>query len=409
MMEAIDPKTGKLYIQKLENILGEAWCKTQLAEYKEFTDKYSPTGLWSHRFPTTSPIVPLLFQYHYPKYRRRQPMPLGYWYGDPIHILLQLAGAICIFEDYWARLPRDMGASNIKYKLSNADQFNGFLFELLVGIDSKLYRYKDFEVEPLFFDPRTVEGGADIIIRKEAKELAIQCKTRSPLSALDMSFDIFQYVFGCFYRLVQDSGHSYKFVLNLNTKLELSEVDELLDLLNSAVRSGLQIPRHKRNSSYQVELSRLDIPISGLSESNIREILRRDTANLFCEVGGLNPNQGDATAFNRIAVFSVSARESPSLEETIIHIVGHAAGEARVSCPLILAIHLYVNTRWEDYLRNPSNQTRLRRRVDTILKSYPGIKYINVSSNRQEYTNLPAGEQLIQTQYLEITNHYYKG
>lgn len=407
-MEPVDSKKAKLYVQKLESILGNEWCQTQLAEYKEFASKYSPTGLWSHRLPKTSPIVPLLFQYHYPAHGRKQGSPLGYWYGDPIHTLIQLASAICLFEDYWACLPNDMGAFNIKYKLSQADQFNGFLFELLVAIDSKFYKYRDCEVEPIFFDPRTVEGGADIVIHRAESKIAIQCKTRSPLSALNMPFDIFQYIFGCFYRLVQDSGHSYEFTLRLNEKLEAADIDNILALLTSTVRSGLQIPMHSPKSHYQVKLSRMDVPVIGLSESDIQSLLDRDEANLFCEVAGFNPGEGDATRFNRIALCSVSATKVESLEQSIIRILRQAAGQAKVRCPLVLAIHFYGQIRFEDYLRNPTNRNRLRRRIDAILKSYPMIKSINVSSNRQEYASLPSEAQLLRTQYLEIDNSYFR-
>ena len=388
--------------------MGNDWCAVQLAEYKEFKERYSPIGLWSHRFPKTSPLVPLLFQYHYPEHRRKQNVPFGYWYGDPIHTLIQLAGAVCLFENYWTSLPNGIGAPNIKYKLSEAEQFSGFLFELLVAIDSKLYKYRDCQVEPLFFDPRTVEGGADIFIRKGDNEIAIQCKTRSPLSALAMSFDIFQYIFGRFYKLVQDTGHSYKFTMNLNDKFELGDIDDLLTLLNSAIKSGLQIPMHSGDPLYQVELSRLDVPINGISESDIKRLLSRDRANLFCEIGGFNAAQGDATRFNRIAICSVSARQAESLEESVIRIVRQAASETQVSCPLTLAIHFYGQFRFEDYLRNPTNRSRLRRRIDATLKSYPRVKSVNVSSNRQEYASLPSGAQLIRTQYLEIQSRYFE-
>lgn len=406
-MQAIDPETSEAYIDRLEDILERKWCETQLAEYKEFVENHSPVGLWSHRFPTVSPIVPLLFQYHNPEYRRKQEAPLGYWYGDPIHTLKQLAGQVFLFEEYWSSLPNNIGVSNIKYRLRTADKFDGFLFELMVATDSKLNRYKNHDVEPLFFDPRTEEGGADILLRKERERLAIQCKSRSPFAALNMSFDIFQYIFGCFYRLVQDSGHSYRLTLDLSNRLQTSDAGKIINFLTSTVKSGLNVPKHSIDSSYQIELARLNILINGITESEINRLLHKDPANLFCGIGGLNPGQGDATVFNRIAVFSVSARQAESLETSIIKIIRRAASEANVDSPLILAIHFYGHIKVEDYLRHASNRNRLRRKVDTVLKSFPSIKYVNVSTNRQEYVTLLGGEQLVQTQYLEITNHFY--
>lgn len=135
--EEIKLETSTLHISKLKNILGNDWCADELAKYKGFRERYSPTDLWSHRFPTMSPIVPLLFQYEYPDYRKSQTSPLGHWYGDPIHYLRQLAGSIFMFEDYWSKLPNDRGIDNIRFKLSEPGQFSGFVFEILVAIDSK--------------------------------------------------------------------------------------------------------------------------------------------------------------------------------------------------------------------------------------------------------------------------------
>ena len=112
-MEAIDAKTGKLYIEKLESILERDWCDQELEKYREFQEKYSPFGMWSHRHPTTSPIVPLLFQFRHPESRGHQSIPLGYWYGEPILYLVELASSIFSFEEFWSRLPNNRGINNI--------------------------------------------------------------------------------------------------------------------------------------------------------------------------------------------------------------------------------------------------------------------------------------------------------
>lgn len=406
-MEVIDSERSELHIRRLKTILGNEWCSAEIAEYREFREKYSPKDLWSHRLPASSPIVPLLYQHEYVNHRRNHPDPLGYWYGDPIHLLRQLSASIFFFEDYWSKLPNDIGVNNIRYKLSTPAQFNGFLFELIVAVDSKLNRYKDYEVEPLFFDPRTIEGGADIVLRKGVEEIAIQCKTRSPVSSLDMPFDLFHYLFGCLHRLVQDSGYSYKMGINLKQKIEIDDVDAILRQLKTVIASGLEITKFRKDSSFDIELSRLDIPLGGLSKAQVAERLEQDRANLFTEIGGYNPYQANASTFTRIALLSVSSTKYESLGRSIVRMVKQAANETRVNSPLILAIHLYGFVKWEDYLRNPTSRQRLRRGLDTILKSYPRIKYVNVSSNRQEYIHQPTGAEFLETPYLEITNQYF--
>ena len=132
MIEGVDPQTAELYIARLKSMLGDQWCEEQLAAYEQFRKQYRPSDLWPHRRPTVSPIVPLLSQHEHVNQRRSQPSPLGYWYGDPIHYLKELASSIFMFEEFWSRLPNGNGASNIRYKLTDAGQFNGFVFELLL-------------------------------------------------------------------------------------------------------------------------------------------------------------------------------------------------------------------------------------------------------------------------------------
>ena len=173
-MKAIDAQTSRLYIEKLENILGRDWCDQELAKHREFVEKYSPVGMWSHRHPTTSPIVPLLFQFKCPEFRESQAIPLGYWYGDPIHYLQELASSIFMFEDFWSKLPDARGVSNIKYKITDASQFSGFAYELLVAVGYRSNsEYSNYDIEPLFFDPATSEGIPDIVLRKDNRQIAI--------------------------------------------------------------------------------------------------------------------------------------------------------------------------------------------------------------------------------------------
>ena len=406
-MEGIDPQTAELYIARLKSMLGDQWCADQLAAYEEFRAQYSPSDLWSHRLPTVSPIVPLLFQHEYVDQRRIQPNPLDYWYGDPIHYLGELASHIFMFEDFWSKLPNSKGVGNIRYKLSEPSQFHGFMFELLVSADSKLNRYRDYNVEPLFFDPRTTKGGADIVLRKGTEEVAIQCKTRSPFSALDMPFDLFHYLLGCFSRLVQDTTYSYKLSLNLNGKLWISHIEELLKLLSSSMKLGLVIPRHSPDPVYYVEFSRLDIPINGLSNSAISKLLDADRGNLFSGLGGLNPNQRNAITFSRIGLCSISSTTCPSLGEYVIKTVAEAAAEAQVTNPLILTLYLYGYRRLESDLEDPADLDSLKERLDGVFRAHPRIKCVNIASSKQEYANLTSGAKQTRTPYLVINNPHF--
>lgn len=404
-MKAIDAETSRLYIEKLEEILGRDWCDQELEKYRGFVEKYSPAGMWSHRHPSTSPIVPLLFQYKYPDLRRNQATPLGYWYGDPIHYLQELAGSIFLFEEFWSKLPDNRGANNIKYRLTNPYQFSGFWYELLVAVGYKSNsEYSEYDIEPLFFDPATAPGIPDIVLQKDDEQIAIQCKARNPLSAHIMSYEEFQYLFGCFFRLIQDSNNSYKLSMYLRGKFDVVKIDSLLELLRSAIRSNLEIPKHAENSSYDMEFSRLPIPISGLTKHGLERILEKDDSNLFAEIAGL----GSENVVSRVALCSISAAQQKPAEEWVVEIVKDAAENAQGESPLIIAIHLYYYIHWEKYVRVASNLRKLEPKLYPIFESHPRIKHVNISSNRREFFSPSNNETTLRTQYVQFDNPLFK-
>jgi len=391
-------------VEKLVNLLGKQWVQSQLAEYESFRKEYSPVDLWSHRQATTSPIIPLLFQYHHPEYARRHKTPFGHWYGDPLHSLGQIASDIYSFEGYWSLMPYQLVADHFKYKLSTTEQFNSFIFELLVAKDVRK-RYEAYDVDALFFDPATDRGGPDIVLRRGVDETDIYCKARSPLAALDVSFDVLQYVFGCFYRLVQDSERSYKLSIDLKGKFTVADADGLLDQLRSAFTSRSEVLKEPKDSPYHAELFRLNTPRDGMSLAQINGLLARDTADLWVEIGGFNPS-GQAKA-TRVAVCSVSANEHKTFEDHVIEIVRQTAREAKGGNPLIVAVHFHRYVGWEDYLGKLTSRVKLRQSVEGILGQHPNIKYVSVFSNGQEYATLPSDAQRAGTQNVEVSNRYF--
>jgi len=405
-MEAIDAKTGKLYIGKLESILGTNWCDQELEKYGEFQEKYSPFGMWSHRHPTTSPIVPLLFQYRHPESRKHQAIPLGYWYGEPILYLVELASSIFSFEEYWARLPSDRGINNIRYKLTHASQFSGFVYELLVAVGYRSNSdYSGYDIEPLFFDPQTSQGIPDIVLRKDNDKIAIQCKTRSPSSANIMSFEEFQYLFGRLFRLIQDSNNSYRLILKLRERLNIGRIDQLIGLFRSAVVSNLELPKHTVDNSCDIWLKRLNIPISGLTESNLKKMVEKDTGNLYAEIGGSGSKGSTVT---KVAWCSISSSHQKSAAEWVAEIVEDSAKNAEGKSPLVISVHLYQYIHWESYLNNPNNLSRIKEGLSPILQAHPRIKYVNISSNRQEFFDFSEEETMLRTQYVEFANPFFK-
>jgi hypothetical protein len=397
-METIDEKTGRMYIEKLVTILGRDWCDRELESYGEFQERYSPRGMWSHRYPITSPIVPLLFQYKHPESRVYQTIPLGYWYGDPILYLIELAVSIFSFEIFWSKLPKNRGVNNIINKLTNASQFNGFAYELLVAVGYRSNSdYRGYEIVPLFFDPETSKGIPDILLQKDNDEIAIQCKTRSPLFAKIMSFEEFQYLFGRFFKFIQDSNNAYKLSLKMTESLDIEKIDQLLVLIRSAVVSNLELPKHTFDNSCEVWLKRLNIPIRGLREYDLNKIVEKDTGNLYAEIGG---SGSKGSAVTKVAWCSITASNQKTELDWVASIVEDATNDAKGKNPLIISVHLYRYIHWEIYLNNKRNLRKIEEKLKPIFQANPRIKNVNISSNRQEF--------YLRTQFVEFTNPFFK-
>jgi hypothetical protein len=391
-------------IERLESLLGREWVESQLAEYDSFRVQYSPANLWAHRHPTTSPIIPLLFQYHYPDPAWRESVPYGYWYGEPVNMLGQIADAIHSFEDYWSKIPGQLLSEQLRHKVSSGEQLNGFVFEMLVAEDVR-QRYGGYDFHPVFFDPATPKGEPEIVLRKGSQEIHVHSRLRSLLSLLDMSFDLFQYLFGRFYRFVHDSRYSYKLSLNLKQRLDLTYVDALLNQIGSAIGDGSESLR-EGSSLYDVELVRLELPMGGLTSAGVNGMLAKDAGDLFVQIGASSPG-ADKNA-SRIATLSVSSSRYKSLEECMIDVARQAAIGARPRDTHIVAVHLLRYAGWGDYLRNAANRVRLRQGLDGLLKEHANLRYVHVSSNRPEFVVLPSDAQRIDTQHLEVSNRYFE-
>ncbi len=400
-MRSIEVEVSSAQVDRLEEFLGKAWVESELAAYEDFREKHSPINLWSHRHPATSPIIPLLYQYHHPDHAGKERVPFGHWYGQPVQTLTQVVGGIFLLEDYWSLIPENLVADNIRYKVSGAEQFNRFILELLVALDVR-QKYKDYRARLLFMDPATARAEPDIELRKGSEEIAVHCRMTGALSHLGMSFDVLQYLFGCFYRLVEDSGYSYRLSINLRERPSTADVDGLVGRFSQAIARGSDVRKVTIGSLCDLELLKLDVPLSGLSLAEINGLLARDPGNLFVQIGGSNP-KGEKKA-TRVAVCSVSARLKKSYEDHIVDAISQAATETPATTPLIAAIHLHRYLGWGEYLGDSANRVRLRQTLEKVLEEHPNMRYVNVSSNRQEFVTLPSDAERVDVKDLEVVN-----
>jgi len=393
---------GDSNIEKLVNLLGKKWVESQMAEYRAFREESSPVDLWSHRHALTSPIIPLLFHYYNSEYIRKQITPFGHWYGDPLESIRRLADDICSFEGYWSLMPKHLLENHFKFKLSNTQQFNNFLFELLVAKDCT-QEYKDRDVHLLFFDPAAVKGAPQIVLRRGYEEMDVYCRTIVAVSSPSMSLDMFQYLFGCFYRLVQDSPHNYKLAINLKQEPTVADIDDLLRVLKNGINNDSGgVLKDMRDPTYHVEIFKLTTPMDGLTSTDIMSLLAKDAGNHFVEIGGCNPKGGGKAT--RVAICSVSGGETKPYGEYITDTVKKAASETESINARILNVHARRHVGWGDYLAESTARIRLRQVLGDVLLQHPHIKYVRLFSNRQEFVTLPSDAVRVDIKDLEISN-----
>jgi len=295
--------------------------------------------------------------------------------------------------------------------LTKADLFNGFIFELLVADDSKTNRYVDYEIIPQFFNPKSTRGSADIILKKGDIERAIQCKTINPLASAQMSFDMFQYLFGLIYRLVCDTGYSYKICIELKGKLTVTDIHSIWESsIEPAISSGIHIPKTTINPSYNIKLDRLNIPLTGISKKEVSILFNAEKANLYSEVGAYPSGISGSSKYNKIALFYISASRYEPIEKTILRVAKQTAKIADVDCPLIIAIHLYQGTALHSYLNEIAQKVEFKRNINRFFQAPNGrnVESIDISSNKQVYENRGTNLVALRTEGVSLVNPFFE-
>ena len=224
-------------IEELIDLMGKDWVEEQLALYDDFRAVSSPKDLWSHRKPSVCPLIPAIYAYRNAGKQYGQ-NPIGYWYGDPAIFLAELAAQVFRFRPYWDSLPDQRGRNQLKkYLLKSPSRFPSFQQELMVATHYEMEQ--EFEVEPVFFDPDSEKGKPDVVLKKEGLEIGVQCKSKSPYEAKEISLDLFQYLAGRLIRLVEDAGTSFSFQIAVKAKLTKGDVDKICARANLRTKARM--------------------------------------------------------------------------------------------------------------------------------------------------------------------------
>lgn len=368
-------------IEKLIDLADRSWVDEQVGIHSRFRQENSPRDQWSHRRPETSPLIPLIYEYRIRK-EHNQKFSLGYWFGEPVPILAQVAEQVFLFQYFWDNLPNDRGRVNLRrFLLRRPGRFSSFLHELMVATHYALQ--EDIQVVPAFFDPSSSEGEPDIWLHQEQGKIGIQCKSRSPLDALNLPFELFQLVAGLFIRMVEDSEQSFRLDIVAKQKLTGSDADEIGNRLRGMLDSNLYLPYPTKYEKYNLHVRRLNFLGQGISGGKILQLVHETRANNFVMGAGLHCSSTTGPCEN-VALVTVTGTKPLEFIPWIVQTAWEAAGSSPSNVPMILALHLlgsidFFNTDGQNVLND------IQRKIGPMFSRYNHIQTVSVSSDYTVY------------------------
>lgn len=396
-MRKVSPEHESRYLESFQSLLGQEWIEKQTKQYEAFQQRQSPPDLWSHRPPSISPIIPLLSLQRPSASRSLRP---GSAYGDPAGALRLLVLGLYSFEDYWSVIPTDLFVPHLRTRLQTWESFVHFMHQLRLAEDVGT-RYNEHDLHLLFLDPHTDKGAPDITLRKGIEQIEARCVTTGALHHSGLSFDLAQYVFGRFCRLIEGSRYGYRLGLTLKQSPGQAEIDNLLDRLMQAVKNGWEVVRDAQFPSFELDLIRLEAPYDGFSPAELSQIQAKDSGDAFVQVAGFSTPR--EKRYTRVALLSVSRGSYRTPEDYIEDGVKEGmAGQSKN--PLIASVDLQRHVGWGDYLGNSSVRVNLHHRIERLIQSSTLVIYVQVYTNRPEIAMLPSDAQRTDMKSLEVPN-----
>jgi len=395
-------------LEEFIEIANRAWIQDQLEKYEVFRQQYSPEGYWSHRPPSMSPAIPLVYWSSKTPYQPTGEGPMGYWYGESTHILGHLAAYLMDFRYYWESLPNKIGLENIRWCLRTPSRFASFMHEMRTA--STYDARTPYEVEPKFFDPRSKLGEPDIILKKGDRTFNVQCKAMDPSISSTMPFELFNYLNGCFSRVCQDHNiHGY---LSLILKEQKSEPLTRRDLDNVITKLRQSIESERKvigpfsfdwgDCAFNFEKSKKPLP------RHMKDHFYIWNKEYLFRLRRTFPLKKSSTG-NVTTTCQVSGGYIPSFESYIYPKFEQSAKVSSKTIPLIICIHLYPHVPVQEYIRIPQIQKKGRPDLERYLDRNRHVCLILISSNAQQLFWLGGDQGAIATPAWEIESQHWSG
>ena len=393
-------------LQEFIDIAGSEWITEQLTRYSTFREANSPNGYWSHRLPSMSPVIPLVYWGSRDVYVPTNEMPMGYWFGEPKSILGRLAAQVNDFSDYWKKLPDNVGINNIRMFLRTPGRFASFEHEVRTA--STYMARTPYHVEPRFFDPRSGPGEPDVVLIKDGKRFNVQCKAMDPTKSSHVSFDLFQYLVGCVGRICHDHDSHGFLTIHLEESLNKPLVRHDLDYVIKAVHKLLEQSDNAAGSAscpggkftFKSSPSKQSFPPHLWSQFSMWQ-----DGYLFRERRTI-PRGSHGQS---VLACSIVGGKIPSFESYLYPKLEEAAKDAPKANPLIISFHLYPPVPVYDYQRNPAVQKRVIPALKKFFERNRHVCLILISSYAQLPMPISKTKQTILTPAWEVESQYWSG
>ncbi len=361
-------------------LLGEDWIEENVAGYQVFRQRWSPSLKWSHRLPTTSPLVPLLYWNTVGTWESLD-APMGTWEGQPKEIWNRLTEELEEFRPYWD--DGGIRSNNLSWALREPQRFYSLSHELSLAFF--FAKRQGVSVDPLFLDPGSPKGSPDIVLDTESGGFAVQCKSEDPTQKGSLTYDQFQFLTGVYQRLVEDSGKSYHLSLRITKdRFEIKDTYALRTRLRQILSKGITTPSPMKGPGYELELCEVGEGPGMVAPARLMSrVIMLGGEPLYTE--------GASLGRSRQSSLFISGKRGKEVYMFIESAMTHAVRHAVTDLPLLIAVHLYQDIAFDEFSQRLSTREKLLPWTDLFFERNRTVPMILVSSNHERYSVLDLG------------------
>lgn len=373
---------GEYWIGKLIALLDTEWVNQQLEQYFQFRSVNSPSQIWSHRSPITSPLVPALFWHKYPGEPSQQ-KTLEYWYETPNVFLSRLSYQIYLFQDFWDDFDNDTVRDYlVNSLLQDSSLFPRFHHKLMLATHFKLGT--ELEVIPQFFNPDS--GLMDLVLRTRDDEVGFNCVSYYVGEIFGISCDLVQYLAGVFTRLAQDAQRSCQLNLVVRETLDEQDINSIIAMARTDLASQHYWSKRRVHKKFTMRVRELTVEPTGITSETILRLPTASQERRLVVASGFGWSAAEKK-YDGLAAVYLSADKARSLIPWLLQQIAQGDVFGSSLEEMGLALHIFGGAGWVVGTENAWTQGEMAKRLTKVFSNNPYVRTMVVSSDSQAYLN----------------------